>query len=228
MRPHLLSLGALMLSACTVLTPPPRALPLETVSPVGEGRTGEQFTFAKDTSGVDVDTGAVSLRHGFDPDTDVNVEATGWTLPSYEKDAGNSRQRVWSGHAGAKRRVARFLALEAGVGGGGIAGTPFVGPDAAVIVAWENRFVVPFLALRGVASVPVHATIVRPGDDSSKLLPELYGQLALGGRVPIGWTAPRPGQLRGSLLGGAGWTWYGDVRNSGRIDGFAFGAEITF
>jgi len=39
--------------------------------------------------------------------------------------------RVWSGRAGAKRRIARWLAVEGDAGGGGLVGTPFDGPAVA-------------------------------------------------------------------------------------------------
>jgi hypothetical protein len=212
---------------CVALTPSTRSLPLETVEPVGGGRTGEQITFARDTNGPpEIDSGALRVRRGLGADTDVSVEATGWWLPSYRQDSGG--QHVWTGRAGVKRRLRQWLAVEGGAGGGIIVGTPFLGPDVGAIAAWENGVLVPFLGLRGAVSIPLAATPVIPGGYASTLQPTAYGQISLGARLPIGGTAPSHGELRGSLLGGFGWTGFAVGGNSGHIDGFALGGEVTF
>ena len=60
---------------------------------------------------------------------------------------------VHAARGGAKVRLAKPLAIAGGFGGGFSAAGLFVSPEAGPIVAWENRYVVPFLATRfGVSS----------------------------------------------------------------------------
>jgi hypothetical protein len=58
-----------------------------------------------------------------------------------------------------------------------------------------------------------------------------YGPHA-GLRVPLGWTSPKPGELRGALLAGVTYTWIQvDLLSSAPASSFiayGFGGELTF
>jgi hypothetical protein len=219
------SVLALAASACSVLTPPTRPFPLETVATAGGGRTGEQLEVGR-SSDLDADFGALRVRHGLGPDTDLSVEGSAIHVASGNADPD---LRVWSGRAGVKRRLTPWLAATGGLGGGAFGDNPFGGPDLGGIVAWENRYAIPFAALRGSVSVPLAPQPVDFADHASPRT-EWFGQLGVGVRIPVGGACatPQPGEPRGSLLVGYSRTWYADGKNDGAFDAYAAGGEITF
>jgi hypothetical protein len=69
-------------------------------------------------------------------------------------------------------------------------------------------------------------------EDGRRLVPRrawYYGP-TIGLRVPIGWTSPRRGELRGAVLVGATYTWMSEDLFDEPLAfiAYALGAEITF
>jgi len=217
--------SALGMSACSVLTPPTRPFPLETVATVGNGRTGEQVEIGR-SSDLGAESGTMRVRHGLDSETDVSVEGAATNVTSGNSDP---NLRIWSGRAGVKRRVRKWLAVTGGLGGGAFGGNPFLGPDVGGIASWENPYLIPFAALRGSVSVPLAPRPVDFADQGTPRI-EWFGQAALGARFPFGCGCRKPvaGEPRGSLLVGYSRTWFADTKNNGAFDAYAVGGEITF
>lgn len=220
---------AVLVTGCMVHTPPARGVPLETVAPVGEGRTGLQLEGA--TSPGLATSGALRVRHGVGEDTDLSVEGTAIRIPPYTSSPPpDDRLDTWALRAGAKHRLARALAITGGAGAGIFPGGPFVAPDGGLITSWDNGIVEPFASLRLSVSLPLASNKVV--EDGRRLVPRRawYCGPTVGVRVPLGWTPPRRGDLRGAVLAGATYTW----RSEDLLDAplafiaFAIGAEITF
>jgi hypothetical protein len=116
------------------------------------------------------------------------------------------------------------------VGGGGSAAGGFFSPDIGAIVAYENPYLVPFLAVRGSISQPIAAQPVNTtgvGDTMTYVsIPELTWiyRGTVGLRIPL-WPHER---VSGSIIGGVGITMLNDrVENAGYLSASG-GAEVVF
>jgi hypothetical protein len=223
--------GCILATRCIPYTPPTRALPLETAAPVGDGRTGVQVEGAGFASGnSELASAALRARRGVGRDTDVSVESTVMRAGYATSD----RFDTWAQRLGAKRRIACGFALEGGLGGGAFSGGGFGAPDVGAIASWGNGIFEPFAAARGSLSIPLVPRDIGVGDAARPPRVTWFGALTIGARVPIGPRARRCAaragdDVRGALLFGGGWTWFGDFfGNSGRIDALAAAGEITF
>lgn len=225
------AVGAVMSNGCIVHTPPARGVPLETAAPVGDARSGLQLEGAKQAGGASATSGALRLRHGIDDDTDVSVEATAIRIPPYTTSPPpDDRLDTWALRAGAKHRLSRSLALIGGAGAGLFPGGPFVAPDGGLVTSWNNGYVEPFASLRISVSLPLESKkVVEDGRQQVPRRAWYYGPTA-GLRVPIGWTGPRRGELRGALLAGATYTWMSEdlLAAPAAFIAYALGGEMTF
>jgi hypothetical protein len=216
---------------CVVHTPPARGLPLETAAGVGDGRTGMQLEGTR--AGDHLATaGALRLRRGLDERTDLSVEGTAIQIPRSSPDKPTDQDlNTWGLRAGAKHRLSRALAITGGAGAGLFPGGPFVAPDGGLIASWSNGILEPFAAARVSVSLPLESRhVVEDGSLKVPVRAWYYGPSA-GVRLPIGWTAPKPGELRGALLAGVSYTWITQDRLSFATTSFAayaFAGELTF
>src|SRR5262249_282474 len=152
-------------------------------------------------------------RRGLDERTDLSIEGTAIHIPRSSSDKPQDQNLdAWAVRAGAKHRLTSALAVTGGAGGGLFPGGPFVAPGGGLIASWNNGILGPFAAARVSVSLPLESRHVV--EDGSLKVPRrawYYGP-SVGLRVPIGWTAPRPGELRGAVLAGASYTWASEDR----------------
>ncbi|MDQ3033809.1 MAG: hypothetical protein M3Y87_15440 [Myxococcota bacterium] len=205
-----LAASALGLGACTpvALSPPARTLPLESAATLEEGDVAVQASGGyHDTSGGDIGSAALRARIGLVPHLEAQLEAT-YAHVGY----GDERSpHLGAGRLGLKVAPIEHIALVAGIGAGAHSYGAFAAPDAGVIFAYENPYVVPWIALRGWVSLPIDPSIVTvtrtAGDgtvDMFVLVPPNTAawQLSTGVRVPIALDAERG--IRMNLLAGGG------------------------
>jgi hypothetical protein len=212
-----------------VYSPPARMLPLESAATLPPGEKSVQGELGG-VSWIDGATASVRARRGFTESLDGSVE--GSVLHVGRKSVAGTHPNAYSVRAGAKYLAQQWLAFVGGVGGGASSAGGFVSPDVAAIVAWENRFAVPFLSVRGSLSYPVGAREVNVTGTSDTATfvgtpgrTWIYGATA-GVRVP--WGSQAPGAARGSFLAGLGATHLSDSSDDQGLVQLALGAELVF
>jgi hypothetical protein len=214
-----------------VYSPPARMLPLESVATLARGETGVQGELGG-VSWIDGTTASIRARRGFTERTELSAEAS--VLHVGRRSAAGTNPNGYAVRAGAKYAVWPWLALAGGLGGGGSAAGGFFSPDLAVIVAWENRYAVPFLSARAGLSLPLEARQVdmtEVGDSATFAgTPErtwIFGATT-GVRVPLGSSRPASGAVRGNLLVGVGMTHLQDSKDDQDALQLGFGGELIF
>lgn len=220
----------------TVFSPPARPMPLETAATLPPGDTGIQVEGGNHSSVFrpQLWSGTLRVRHGLSENIDLALEASAVHIDADASSNPTSRN-LHSLRGGLKYRVMKHFAVAGGVGGGYSAGGAFMSPDVGPIVAWENRYVVPFVSARGGLSSPIAPRTVDlssngdpPGTTSSRPKPTWLLALAAGLRIPLGRSEPEHGTLRGSLLAGVGVTHLADVRDKVTFLQLSCGGEIVF
>ena len=215
-----------------IYSPPARVLPLESVAPVGAGKTGVQLEGSTHEAlfGVDAIAGTARVRYGATEDLDVSGEANVVHIGG-DSVAGTS-PNVYSARVGTKLRVLPMLAVQGGVGAGTSAGGEFIAPDVGVIAAYENKYIVPFVAGRAMLSVPIGADPVDTSTDEDPVgthvgTPQQTRGLAwnAGLKVPLPLGDEDPW---GSVLGGVGQTYLVDDEEDDTVTGWGLGAELVF
>ncbi|MCA9531449.1 MAG: hypothetical protein KC543_15070 [Myxococcales bacterium] len=86
---------------------------------------------------------------------------------------------------GVKREIEKWVAVQAGLGGGGSAAGGFISADAGIILAIQNRYAIPFFTGSVFVSVPVASKPVTISDYTGT--PALTGGITIGPglRVPV-------------------------------------------
>jgi hypothetical protein len=232
--------GLTTLIACgcnhQVYSPPARLMPLESAATLGAGETGIQLEGGAHGAifGPSGESGTLRVRHGIEEGTDVSMEASAMHIDG--NAVAGTYPYLFAGRAGLKHEALPWLSLTAGLGGGASAGGGFVSPDVGVIVAYENRYAVPFFSLRASASVPFDTHPVDTGQAGSDAVgrwvytPPLtwIGGGSAGLRIPLGWCDHAPCPVRGSLLGALALTYLGYDGASTGVVSLAGGGEIVF
>jgi hypothetical protein len=214
-----------------VYSPPARMLPLESVATLSRGETGVQGELGG-VSWIDGTTASIRARRGFTERTEVSAEAS--VLHVGRRSAADTNRDGYALRAGGKFAASPWLALAGGLGGGASAAGGYFSPDVAVIVAWENRYVVPFLSGRASLSLPVKARQVDvTGVDDTTTFVGTPGRTWIFGattgvRVPLGSSGPRSGGMRGNLLAGVGMTHLQDATDDQNALQLGFGGELVF
>lgn len=215
-----------------VYSPPARAFPLETVAPVGEGRTGVQLEggYHDITWGADAVSGTGRVRYGVHEEIDMAAEVMAVHIDG-DSAAGTS-PNIYAARVGGKARVMSFMALAAGIGAGTSAGGPYASPDLGIIAAYENRYVVPFYAVRGFASQPFGAREVDTTEEGEPVgthvdKPRFTRGLATsaGARLLLPWGAEEP---TWALSVGGGVTVLADNAESDTMRNLGGGLELMF
>jgi hypothetical protein len=216
----------------TLYSPPARPMPLESAATLPAGDIGLQVEGGVHgrAFGPTILAGSARVRHGLARDLELAVDASALHVGV---EAGHHPRAIYSARGGAKVRLARPLALAGGFGGGYSAAGAFVSPEVGPILAWENRYAVPFVATRLGVSQPVspRALDVSEAQDGSGVEQPRTTWIAsavLGVRVPLGWSEPEAGTTRGSLLGGLGLTHLADNRDKDTFVQLAVGGEVVF
>ncbi len=228
-----LSAALSLVTGCAyhVYSPPARMLPLESAATAQRGETGVQAEVGGVTW-INGTTGALRVRHGFTESLEGSAEVS--VLHVGRESAVGTNPNGYALRVGAKYRLAPWLSLAGGLGGGGSAAGGFFTPDVAGIVAWENPYLVPFFSLRGGVSAPIDArevNVTQAGDTVTHTgTPELtwlVGATA-GLRVPIGSPDPRTGGVHGNILLGIGLAMLADKHDAQELWQGGIGGEIVF
>lgn len=195
---------------CTpfAVSPPARTMPLESPASLAEGRIAVQA--AAGSTLTNTETAAVRARVGVVPGMEVQLEGS-YVHHTYGDERG---PHIGAARAGIKLAPAPHAAIVVGLGAGSHAHGAYLAPDVALIFGYENRDIVPWIALRAGVSSPIGPeTIVvshRSGFDDRvelfALVPPATGiaQAAIGMRLPIHIDRPPFETL--NLHGGIGLT----------------------
>jgi hypothetical protein len=230
-----LSLACAALDGCTrdIYLPPARMLPLESAATLRHGEAGIQMEAAGHGAifGVSATSAAIRVRYGLDGETDISAE--GAVLGIHGDDVPNSYPNILAMRVGVKRRLAPWVSVTGGLGGGASEGGGFVSPDVGVVVAYENSHFVPLLTTRAGFSVPFdrQPVVVQVGSAGVSPPLTLNAGGTVGFRIPRQPSAPGAGRGRASLLGGIGVTMFsygGGTESPQGVVSLAGGAEIVF
>jgi hypothetical protein len=229
--------GAFLQAGCAhqVYSPPARMLPLESAATLSEGETGVQVEGAVHEAafGGSAESGAVRVRHGFGANVEGALEADGLHIDGHS--VAHTYPDAFAARAGIKAEIlGHDLSITAGLGTGGSAGGGFVSPDAGIILAFENSYVVPFASVRASASLPFDRHTVDTGGVGDSMGEYLYqppltwiGGGLIGFRVPFGCKAA-PCDTSGSFLAGLGLTYLAATGTSTTFASLAAGGELAF
>jgi hypothetical protein len=188
-----------------VYSPPPRFLPLESVATRRPGEFGLQAEGAVNaqTFGPALLSGTVRVRSGLNEEIEAAGELTVANVTN--EGAIDQPSNIYAGRIGGRFRLEPWLAVGAGLGGGGSIAGGFIGPDASVQVAYENPYLVPFASVRAGMSAPfavnaVDVSTQNAGPGSDVLAPELSALWGGAGglKLPIG---PRDAEDAAILAG---------------------------
>lgn len=188
-----LALGALALGGCApfALSPPARAMPLESPATLEEGEVAVQAAGGwHDTLGPDIGSASVRARIGVVSLLEAQLEGN-YAHVDYRDERS---PHLVAGRVGLKVAPIPHIAFLAGLGVGTHSYGSFGAPDLGVIVGYENPYFVPWTAFRGFVSLPIDANrVVVTQTDSDGTVesfvltpPSTAGwQLSTGFRVPI-------------------------------------------
>lgn len=226
LRPTLSALAvAALATACAPfsLSPPARMLPLESSATLDEGQASVQASGGPHEA-VRHTSGHGSVAVSYAPVDHLELQLEGSYI---HVDYGDERgPHLGAARVGLKIAPVEHLSLALGVGAGSGAHGAFVSPDAALLAAYENPYLVPWGAFRGFASIPVDPTAVEvsysdgTSTPQSLLLvpPNTAGwQISTGVRIPISIEGDAQ---RLDVLGGVGLTRL--VALDGSEDGHTF------
>jgi hypothetical protein len=175
-------MNRLMIAACLVATastlvgcnphvysPPTRIASMESSKPVAEGKTsgGVSVGSQGEVFGVRTASAVVKVRRGVTEHSEFGVDAN-FTVVDDSQAAADIDPNIWSARAGGKwapEPLRDYISVIYGVGGGMSEAGQFISPDVGLVVAFENRYVVPFASVDGFVSEPINP---RPVDISSK------------------------------------------------------------
>lgn len=224
-----------LLSACVghVFSPPGRVLPLETAATLAPGQTAVQASggYHSETLGPTITTGTLQVRHSLGEGAEGVIEGNLLRVigtPNEDIDP-----NIYALRLGAKRRLTPWLALTTGLGGGISAGGGFLSPDLGAVASYENRYLTPFLSVRGMYSLPINPQVV---DVSSAGAPEpdlqrpqqTYGlSTAVGFKVPF-LLGNEADMFQGAFLAGAGMSWLVDRAEEAVYGETRIGLEMNF
>jgi hypothetical protein len=219
--------------AYRVYSPPARSLPLESPEPLPPGATsatGEgavhSLLFGPTLVGADL-----RVARGL-PGGEVSAEAT--VLGVQEKSAASTDRTIKMLRAG-YRTGSDVFGFGAGLGGGWSAAGAFISPDFALIVGYENCYLVPFGGLRAAVSLPIAPSAVdvsRPEDGvgAHVLRPRttfLFNP-TLGLKVPLGHRCAQRPRSKAALLFGLGWSILADLDQQDTYVGASAGLTVSF
>lgn len=209
-------------------------MPLESAATLPAGDTGIQVEggYHSRVFGPEVLSGTVRVRHGVGDGVEVAVDGSALRLDVDRPPGSRVSTSVHAARAGAKVRLAKPVSVAGGFGGGYSAGGAFVSPEAGPILAFENRYLVPFLATRfGVSQPlsprPVDTSEAQDGSAVDRPRTTWIATGVVGLRVPLGWSEPEAGTVRGSLLAGVGMTHLADTRDKDTFGQLALGGELV-
>lgn len=224
---------AALFTACShhVYSPPARFLPLETAATLPPGEVG--LALEGNGGGIfwggEVAGGTARVRVGKYENLELSGEGSAHFV--LNEGSGDDHRGVYAARVGSKYRLADWLAVTGGLGGGGSAAGGFFSPDLGLVVAYENIYFVPFVSGEVGVSLPFAVSAVDTSDPdeppgsvtSSPVTTWLAGGQA-GFRIPVHVS----GQERFSLLAAIGVLGLIDGRENAVMFGLSGGAEYRF
>jgi hypothetical protein len=145
--------------------------------------------------------------------------------------SGDDHRGVYGARVGSKYRLAYWLAVTGGLGGGGSAAGGFFSPDLGLVVAYENLYFVPFVSGEVGVSLPFAVSAVDtsepdepPGSVMSSPVTTWLAGAQAGFRLPIHLN----GHERFSLMAALGVLGLLDGRENAVMFGLSGGAEYRF
>jgi len=164
-----------------VHSPSIRTFPLEAAKALNPRETGIQVE-GGGGFGEEVGLGGltVRVRHGLVKKLDGSLEG------GFQRIRSTALQNrfIFTARLGIKYAFVDHVAMTVGLGGGGWTGGGFVGPDASLIVAYENPYCVPFLDVGGYISFPVRENVITLVDTSAAA----NGDFMAAPTNTVGWT----------------------------------------
>jgi len=235
------------LVGCTVrvYSPPSGTFPVESSASLGQGQSsvrGDIF-WGGEMFGPTVVSYRVSAAHGLTDKLDLSLAPALIRIVDHSS-GGRENRNIYAARAGIKYAPVPHFALVGGLGGGGSAGGGFLSPDLGFIAAYDNPYVIPFFALRGLLSAPVNAKVVRfttdddadsSDQDNERDVYTIAPRFTWGWQTSLGLRAllARPGQLRAlpALACAIGFTDLYDKRhgaNNATYSGVSCAVDVTF
>jgi len=212
--------------------------PFETAATLARGEVGAQLEGGAhgQVFGPNAESGALRMRVGTGDRLEVSTEVS--ILHVDGTSVAHTFPYAFATRGGIKYEIEpKILSLTAGAGAGAsAAGGGFVSPDVGLILAFENRYLVPFLSARTSLSVPFARRKVDTGGASDTLGQFVYeppltwiagGSAGL--KLPLFGACPeRPVPIRVSLLGGVALTYLVYDSKSAGLWTVGGGAEAVF
>ncbi len=218
-------------------SPPARIATVETARTLEEGETSHQLAGGLFSEVLGAEGGLVSVRvrHGVSDALELGGDVTLIHITS--EGAGDPHPNIYEGRAALRwgpEWAGDYVALTAGLGGGASAAGGFVSPDIGLNIAYENRYVVPFLTGSLLVSVPVGAKAVdlsdfdsEPGTDMQTPVTTKGAVLGAGISIPVHFGTSED-LHKGSIGLSVSWTWLDDGEESASIQSIAPAIEIVF
>lgn len=217
-----------VLTACVpiAMSPPARSLPLESSATLPEGDVAIQAAGGVHSDEAAGGAAALRGRFGLTPYLEAQAEAT-YIEVSYPHSYDTRSPHLGAGRVGLKLAPVEHFAFVAGFGMGGHTHGAFAAPDIGLIAAYENRYFVPWFALRGWLSAPINPrtrTVTNEDGETFVLRPsDTFGwSLSTGFRIPL--TLDAEDNVRLNLLAGLSIGWLYDPHQD---ETFAFGQFET-
>jgi len=153
-----------------VFSPPAGFVPLDGPARLKDGESMIALGGGVGAVGIgsELAGGHVRYRRGLEA---VELQAEGAAVVVTEPSEADTFPAILSARVGVKGTLLpdfEHLAWRAGVGLGGSAGGVFGSADAGLVLGWVNPYLVPYVGVSGVASVPITSAdvdITRAGDD---------------------------------------------------------------
>lgn len=224
--------GLAVLSACSyhVLSPPSRALPLESprVLPVGANAIAAEAAYSDTTFDPAILSAALRYRRGLDKALDGSLDLTLLHVTGRPSSL-DTWPQAYALRLGLKYQLTGSASLQAGLGGGASAAGGFISPDVGLSVGYENRHLVPFVSVRGFLSQPIRAQRVHLGEEDEverfSTPQTTWGASgALGVRIPF----EQSDELTHSLALGVGVIWLCDAERCGGYFSLGAGFEGVY
>jgi hypothetical protein len=221
-----------------VYSPPARMAPFETVATLARGEVGAQLEGGVhgQVFGPNAESAALRMRVGIGSRSEVSTETS--VLHVDGTSVAHTFPYAFATRVGIKYEIEpKIFSLTAGAGAGAsAAGGGFVSPDVGLILAFENRYLVPFLSARTSLSIPFAGRKVDTGGASDQVGQFLYeppltwiAGASAGLRLPLFGDCPeRPRPIRMSVLGGIALTYLAYDAKSAGLWTLGGGAEAVF
>ncbi len=220
-----------------VYSPPARVATVETARTLEESETSHKLAGGLFSELFGAEGGIVSVqaRHGVTDALELGGDATLIHIAS--RGVADQHPNIYSGRAALRwgpEWAGDNVALTAGLGGGVSAAGGFVSPDIGLNIAYENRYIVPFVTGSLLVSVPVGATAVDLSKSDEAIGTNVQTPVTTKGAVigagisiPVYFGASE-NLHRGSIGLSVSWMWLDDGKEKAYIPSITPAIELVF